>query len=244
MIKLQLPLKQIMVTQLFGKNYLDFYRKLGLDGHNGIDFRAPTGMKCFAAHSGQVTYAGRDGGGGISVVVTNNVYHYKTIYYHLQKTLCKKGDIVKAGDLIGLCDNTGKYTTGAHLHFGLKELEQDNVTVKNYYNGYNGAIDPSKYFVATYNGQSINPKDWDKSRAYHRYYRGRPKGGYWIERYRVLPALIAYLKRLPSYEEINACTYGGWHREVLTNDALYPIWSQLKKSEYEAGEKTINWGGR
>lgn len=218
---------------------------MGMLGHwqNGVDFKAYNGTECYASHDGEVTYAGTDGDGGVSVTLTDKINHFKTIYYHLQKVLCKVGDVVKAGDLIGLCDNTGKYTTGDHLHFGLKELDDNNFNVKNYNNGYNGAIDPSPYFKYTYNGQEINPKDWDKSRCYHRYYRGRPKGGLWIEQYRVVPALTKYLKRLPTNEEINACTYGGWDREVLLNPALRIIWSQLKKDEYLAGEKPVNWSG-
>lgn len=243
MIKLRLPLKQIVVSQKFGLNYLDFYQKMGLNGHNGIDFVAKNGTDCYASHDGEVTYAGKDGDGGVSVTLTDKENHFKTIYYHLEKVTCKVGDIVKAGDLIGYCDNTGKYTTGSHLHFGLKELEDDNFNTKNYNNGYKGAIDPAPYFYATHTGQEIGNKDWDRSRCYHRYYRGRPKGGYWIERYRVVPALIKYLKRLPTNEEINACTYGGWDREALKNDAMYIIWSQLKKDEFLAGERPTNYSG-
>lgn len=239
-IKLRLPLEQIRVTQPFGVNFVNFYTSMGLKGHNGVDFAALNGTDCHAAHDGKVTYAGKDGDGGISVTLTNERLHYKTIYYHLKKVACKEGDIVKAGDIIGYCDNTGKYTTGDHLHFGLKMLDDNNFNTINYNNGYAGAIDPSPYFYYTYNGIEINPKDWDKSRCYHRYYRGRPKGGLWIERYRVVPALTKYLKRLPSNEEINACTYGGWDREAIENPAMYVIWSQLKKDEYLSGKQINN----
>lgn len=34
MIKLRTPLKHIKVNQPFGTNFVDFYQKLGLDGHN------------------------------------------------------------------------------------------------------------------------------------------------------------------------------------------------------------------
>jgi len=239
-IKLQLPLKQIIVTQPFGVNYLDFYKNMGLNGHNGIDFKAYNGTECYATHYGIVTFAGVDGDGGVSVTLTDQVNHFKTIYYHLESVACKEGDKIQAGQVIGLCDNTGKYTTGSHLHFGLKLLDDDNFNVLNYNNGFKGAVNPATFFTATYTGQEISPKDWDKSRCYHRYYRGRPNGGYWIEKYRVVPSLTAYLKRLPTNEEINACTYGGWDREVLINPAMYIIWSQLKKDEYLAGEKPVN----
>lgn len=239
-MELRLPLKQIIVTQPFGVNFVDFYTKMGMKGHNGIDFGAYNGFECYATHDGKVTFAGTDGDGGISVTLTNEVEHYKTIYYHLKKTLCKTGDQVKAGDLIGLTDNTGKYTTGDHLHFGLKMLDDNNFNTLNYNNGYFGAIDPSPYFRFTHTGQEISNKDWNKSRCYHRYYRGRPKGGLWIEQYRVVPALWKYLGYMPNNEQINACTYGGWDRETVRNDGMYPIYSQLKKDEFLAGEKYLN----
>lgn len=242
-IKLRLPLEQIIVSQPFGVNFVSFYTSMGLKGHNGIDFVADNGTDCYAAHDGIVDFAGTDGDGGVSVTLLNSEKHFKTIYYHLKDVTCKKGQIINAGDIIGHCDNTGKYTTGSHLHFGLKELEDNNFNTKNYNNGFNGAIDPSPYFTQTYNGIEINPKDWDKSRCYHRYYRGRPNGGLWIEKYRIVPALTKYLKRLPTNEEINACTYGGWDREMLINPAMYIIWSQLKKDEYLSKKRPVNYSG-
>jgi len=240
MIKLRLPLKQIRVTQPFGVNFVNFYTSMGLKGHNGVDFAALSGTDCYATHDGVVTFAGKDGDGGISVTLTNEQDHYKTIYYHLKKVACKVGDVVKAGDLVGYCDNTGRYTTGDHLHFGLKLLDDNNFNTLDKDNGYGGAVNPAPFFHYTYNGIEINPKDWDMSRCYHRYYRGRPKGGLFIERYKVVPALTKYLKRMPTNEEINACTYGGWDREAVANPAMYVIWSQLKKDEYLAGEKINN----
>lgn len=231
-IKLRLPLFQIKVNQPFGYNWVDFYTKLGMKGHNGIDFAATNGTECYAAHNGEVSWAGVDGDGGISVNVVDKINHFKTIYYHLQDVTCKAGDIVSAGQLIGHCDNTGKMTTGSHLHFGLKLLDNNNFNVLNYNNGYLGAINPAPYFFYTQTGQEINPKDYDKSRCYHRYYRGRPKGGL-INEIKVAASLTKYLKRLPTNEEINACTYGGWDRESVANPGMYPIWSTLKKSEYK-----------
>lgn len=237
-IKLWLPLKQIIITQPFGVNFVDFYQKLGMKGHNGIDFGSNE-VECYAAHSGEVFWAGVDGDGGVSVGLLDPILHFKTIYYHLKDVSCKVGDYVTAGNLIGHCDNTGLMTTGNHLHFGLKFLDKNNFNVLNYNNGYKGCVDPSPYFNFTYNGQEINPKDWDKSRCYHRYYRGRPKGGL-INEVKVAGALTKYLKRFPKNEEINACAYGGWDRESLVNDSMRVLWSQLKKSEYLSGEKPVN----
>jgi len=230
-IKLGLPVKDVSINQIFGLNYLDFYEKLGLKGHNGIDFKAKIGCNILASHKGEVIYAGKDNSGGISATICENTkgLSYKTIYYHLSELKCKRGDVVKAGDIIGLSGNTGKYTTGPHLHFGLK-LTKDKITI-NGNNGYNGAIDPSKYFK----------KDWDRSHAYHRYYR---KGSYlaeilvrfknpWLHRQLIKRKM---LYKVYDNEFINAITYGGWDFNSVMNPALYEIWGWSKKDEFENGK--------
>src|SRR3990167_10187599 len=126
-MKMQLPLKNILVTQPFGANFLDFYKQWGLDGHNGIDMLAYRGTDCFAAHDGNVLWAGNWQDWGINVFIRGE-YDTRweapeTIYVHLQDVTVKVGDKVKAGDLIGHTDNTGKYTTGDHLHFGLRFVD-------------------------------------------------------------------------------------------------------------------------
>jgi len=236
MIKLRLPLKDVFVTQPFGRNYVDFYTKLGLKGHNGIDFRTRSGCPVYAAHDGKVTFSGKDGGGGVAVYLLNEEGHFETLYYHLLETKVRKGKMVKAGELVGLADNTGQYTTGDHLHFGMKFLDDNNFNTINLNNGYRGAVDPSPYFCMAFDGTAIGQKDWDKSRCYHRYYRGRPKGGYQNE-LKVMPYLIKRFKRLPTNEEINAIVYGSWDIEAVMNEAMYENWSQLKKDELLKGER-------
>lgn len=232
MIKLQLPLEHIFVTQPWGANYVDFYKKLGLLGHNGIDFKAQTGCSVYAAHGGYVMQSGDDGSGGIIVVIWDKVNNFKTLYYHLKSTIVPVGTNVSRGDKIAISNNTGLYTTGDHLHLGLKETDNTGGTI-NYNNGYQGAIDPSPYFVYNGNGEDMQNKDWDKSRCYHRYYRGRPKGGLINE-----TKVLGYLTKRgvwPTAEKINACTYGGWDIEAVTNPAMYENWSQLKKDEFQKG---------
>lgn len=158
--QLQYPLKDVEVTQGFGKNATDIYAKLGMKGHSGIDFEAPDGTPCYAAHDGRVTYAGYDGAGGLTIVIrTEQEFEYnggmtffKTIYCHLKKDTLKVtgGQQVKAGQHIADCDNTG-LSTGSHLHFGLKPIykgeqdwQWDNIEQNN---GYKGAIDPTPYFA-------------------------------------------------------------------------------------------------
>lgn len=215
MISLRLPLKDIFVTQPFGVNYFDFYQKMGLPYHPGVDFRARSDCKCYAANGGIVIRTGIYSDGGIGAEI-QHPEGWSTFYYHWKETLVKIGDKIIAGNLIGLCDNTGKYTTADHLHFELR---------------VNGEkINPAGYFNFAYNGTSIGNKDWDKSRCYHRYYRGRPKGGYQNE-LRIL-TILGMKKIYPTAEKINALVYGGWDLPTVVNPAMYEIWSQLTKDEF------------
>lgn len=233
MIKLKLPLKNIYITQLFGLNLVGFYKTLGMKGHNGIDFRGRTGYPIYSAHKGLIIEASEDSGGGKQVIIASTVKGrgYKTVYYHLSEILVKKGDEVESGFKIGLVGNTGKYTTGTHLHFGLKEIF-DGITL-NHDNGYWGGIDPAPYFE----------KNWNKSRSYHRYGRA---GNYWAEikvRFKnpwLHRQLIkrGMLHKVYNNEFINALVYGGWALEDVLNPALYESgWGWLKKDEYVRGIK-------
>ena len=161
-LELWYPLDNWFVTQGFGQcNYgvCDFYKSIGLKGHNGMDCAASHGQIVRAAHDGVVTFAGEDGSSGVGVVIRTHDKrqygldgaYFKTIYWHLKKdgVKVKVGQSVKVGDVIALADNTG-HSTGDHLHFGLKPVykgEQDwewwNVAQEN---GYKGAIDPQQYF--------------------------------------------------------------------------------------------------
>lgn len=220
MISLRVPTKHVFITQPYGVNYFDFYKKLGLPYHMGVDFRARHSCPGYAANGGKVINAGTFSDGGIGIEI-QHPEGWSTFYYHLEKVLVNIGDTVIAGNPIGLCDNTGKYTTGDHLHF---ELRVDGKK-----------INPAGYFGFAYDGTPIGAKDWDKSRCYHRYYRGRPAGGYQNE-VKVL-AILGTKKIWPSAEKINALVYGGWDLEAVQNPAMYENWSQLKKSEYLAGER-------
>ncbi|MFA6991931.1 MAG: M23 family metallopeptidase [Candidatus Gracilibacteria bacterium] len=132
-----------VISQFFGENATAFYAQLGLKGHNGIDFPCFEGMMIFAAHDGYVvkTYDEFNSSPtkGYGVYIQDNEGTYQTVYWHLSKVDVKVGDIIKAGDLIGKSGNTGQYTTGPHLHFGLYLLPITE-------NGYGGAVDPMPYF--------------------------------------------------------------------------------------------------
>lgn len=86
---------------------------------------------------------------------------YETFYFHLDSVIMGKDDgktseweqingknFIKEGMVFGYGGNTGKLTTGAHLHFELRKYTKvgENWINLNSNNGYNGCIDPMPYF--------------------------------------------------------------------------------------------------
>jgi hypothetical protein len=220
-------------------NYVDFYKQWGLDGHNGVDYACRIGTPLYACHGGEVIAAKTDRDGGVMIeIISSRVGEgYKTIYYHLKDYIVQKGDTVIAGQLIGYTGNTGKYTTGPHLHLGFKFVIDGRT--QNYSNGYKGAIDPTPYF----------PKNYEKSRAYHRYGKKRN----WLAEYWMRFAPIEIKNRwadggrylhnvmlrmgytLPtlSGEQVNAVIYGAWDAASVLNPAMAQSWRWYTKDEFQ-----------
>jgi len=167
-LKLLNPLKRVIITQGYGidgtdPKMVEKYKTLGLkDGlHNGLDMVAADGVPVYASHDGRVTFAGYDGGGGLGVVIRTNEpvtfkdgteAYAKSLYWHLKKEslLVTGGQDVKAGQQIGMADNTG-FSTGSHLHYGLKPIAKGENDWTWYNidqdNGLGGAIDPKPYLI-------------------------------------------------------------------------------------------------
>jgi murein DD-endopeptidase MepM/ murein hydrolase activator NlpD len=118
------PAESHLITQGFGANP-QIYQAFGLPGHEGLDFRAPTGSKIFAVADGTISEIRMDGNTNWQTKPYGNqirILHegeYTTIYAHLQLVSVNVGERVKAGDLIGLADSTGN-SSGSHLHLTLK----------------------------------------------------------------------------------------------------------------------------
>lgn len=84
--------------------------------HYGIDFGMPVGSIVRASASGIVVFADYTINDGYKIILSHSK-GYITVYKHLSQILKKERDFVKQGDIIGLSGNTGKLTTGPHLHF-------------------------------------------------------------------------------------------------------------------------------
>lgn len=87
--------------------------------HYGLDVVANIGTPVYAPGAGKVSFVGRRGGYGITVEIDHG-FGYTTLYSHLSKAEVKQGQYVERGELIAKTGNSGKLSTGPHLHYEVK----------------------------------------------------------------------------------------------------------------------------
>ena len=83
--------------------------------HSGVDLKTKANDEIVAAFDGEVVASGPYFGYGNCIRI-KHAYGLETLYSHQSKNFVKKGDKVKAGQVIGLTGRTGRATT-EHLHF-------------------------------------------------------------------------------------------------------------------------------
>jgi murein DD-endopeptidase MepM/ murein hydrolase activator NlpD len=83
--------------------------------HKGLDIATGIGTPIIAPADGLVVFVGREGNYGRMIAI-NHGYSMKTRYGHLYKSLVKKGDRVKRGQVIAQVGKSGR-STGPHLHY-------------------------------------------------------------------------------------------------------------------------------
>ncbi|WP_370853038.1 peptidoglycan DD-metalloendopeptidase family protein [Pararhizobium haloflavum] len=86
--------------------------------HAGIDFRIGSGEAVRASGGGTVVKAGRSGGYG-NLVEIDHGDGLTTRYAHLSALDVSRGQLVAAGERIGLAGSTGR-STGPHLHYEVR----------------------------------------------------------------------------------------------------------------------------
>lgn len=87
----------------------------GARRHSGVDLKTKPNDEIYAAFDGEVVASGSYYGYGNCIRI-KHAYGLETLYSHQSKNMVKKGDKVKAGQVIGLTGRTGRATT-EHLHF-------------------------------------------------------------------------------------------------------------------------------
>jgi murein DD-endopeptidase MepM/ murein hydrolase activator NlpD len=121
------PMRTMVVTSGYG------YRSHPIRGkwlfHQGLDLRAKSRTRIYAAKEGRVLQAGWMGGYGNLVVIEHDS-DYTTWYGHLSMVHVEEGQTVRQGQVIGLSGSSG-HTTGPHLHFEIRSKGE--------------SVDPSDY---------------------------------------------------------------------------------------------------
>ncbi len=216
------PLDWCIITQPFGVNYVNFYQKLGMKGHNAIDLKAYEDT-IYAPFDGIIKYAGKYSDGGIGIEIVSDYKDkngkFKAIDYHLKSVNggIRKGQHVLGGQPMGISNNTGKYTTANHLHFGLKRCDNHGNTL-NYNNGYRGAIDPTPYLQKGFYDLPVHKR--------------------YGQAYSLLGEIITKTK-YPKLrkEQLYGMVYGSYKYSEIINPSLRPIWAFLRREEYLAGKQ-------
>lgn len=105
----------------------------GEQGHFGIDIASKEGNPVVSAANGNVIYSDWSYDFGFMMIIAHG-RGYMTVYKHNKSLLKNVGSSVKRGELIALLGNTGRTSSGPHLHF---EVWKDGV-----------ALDPEQYLVS------------------------------------------------------------------------------------------------
>ncbi len=132
-LQLRWPTQFRRINQAYGMRQSDYLRYSGgwlHGGHEGVDIAAPEGSEIYSALDGTVvrseasrgSYASGYGAYGEVIAVDSlvpGVGRVTLTYAHLRQRLVGQGAVVRAGDRLGLADQTGN-AQGAHLHLSMR----------------------------------------------------------------------------------------------------------------------------
>lgn len=85
-------------------------------GHIGIDYAGKIGSLIVAAADGYIVFAGYTADDGHTVIISHGA-GFLTMYKHNQNVLKSVGEFVKRGEPVALLGNSGRSSSGPHLHF-------------------------------------------------------------------------------------------------------------------------------
>lgn len=110
--------KEHWAYPLAGAHVISPYGGRGRRGHSGVDIKTKPNDEVVAAFDGVVTQSGPYYGYG-NYIVIQHAFGFSTCYSHQSRNIVKKGQKVKAGQVIGYTGRTGRATT-PHLHFEVR----------------------------------------------------------------------------------------------------------------------------
>lgn len=121
------PLEPFIITSEFGDRIHPITGNPSF--HNGVDLRGSIGTPIKSVQDGIVesTYYNSIGGNQIIIRHDNG---FKSGYAHLKHINVTPGERVKKGNFIGTVGISGK-VTGPHLHFTLKNKENEYINPNN-----------------------------------------------------------------------------------------------------------------
>jgi len=93
--------------------------------HLGLDIVAPTGTPIKAVADGVILFSGWTTDGG-NILIIEHDYGFVSVYKHNERNLVSQLEKVEKGQVIALLGNTGKITSGPHLHL---EIWQNGLPV-------------------------------------------------------------------------------------------------------------------
>ena len=103
-------------TSVFG--VLRLYNNQKESRHMGWDLDGVTGDPILSTQRGRVILNEDRFYSGLTLVIHHG-YGLVSMYFHLSETRVSEGELVEAGQLIGLMGESGR-VTGPHLHFAAK----------------------------------------------------------------------------------------------------------------------------
>ena len=107
--------EKVIITSPFGKRIHPITKEIRF--HNGIDIQCPIGTEVRSPEIAVVEFIKTNSAtAGIYIVLRSISSGDRYDFMHLSKVLCRKGDLVGAGQPIALSGATGR-VTGPHLHF-------------------------------------------------------------------------------------------------------------------------------
>jgi len=115
-----LPIRDARITSRFGSRAAPPLpgSGFGTKNHQGVDFGVPVGTPVYAPSSAVVLDVGSDRQLGNFIVLGDNKKDKNIThkFYHLDKSLVKRGDNIQQGQVIAKSGKTGA-VTGPHLHW-------------------------------------------------------------------------------------------------------------------------------